>query len=360
MTPHLPHDPDTTSPKPGAARGKRPGGPARAASIRHLAPCGLVKRADCERHLAALLEGSRADRVALRRVGRQNCAIFQCLEERGAACCLHCAEHPCVFHEHLDRICPGGNGLALESPSRSWRVSPTRRSRPEDGAPTDASSADGEPRLPRGQVPERTVFRLRWYLAALEHFHRAGLKLVSSAEIAAKVGVGSSLVRRDLCHFGQFGTRSLGYEVEEVLTALLSVFALARPRRVVWVGAELLRQNAGASDQFSRQNWEIAAVLDPDPDLVGTTVGEHQVLSLSRLEAVLSEEEANTAVLATPASVAQATAERLVTGGVSAILNLAPSPISVPEHVAVQQADLATQLMLLSYQASLLAGAKVK
>ncbi len=358
MTAHLP--PDPTSAKPGTARSKRAAASARARPIRHLSPCGILTRVECERHLAPLLEGSRADKVAMRRVGRQNCAVFQCLEERGAACCLHCPEHPCVFHEHLDRICPGGNGIALESPSRSWRVSSARRSRPEEGPPAEASSTDGRPQPPRGQVPERTVFRMRWYLAALEHFHGAGLKLVSSAEIAAKVGVGSSLVRRDLCHFGQFGTRSLGYDVEELLAALLSVFELARPRSVVWVGAELLRQNAGALDQFSRQNWEIAAVLDPDPELVGTVIGEHQVLSLSRLEAVIAESQANTAVLATPASEAQATAERLVKGGVSAILNLAPAPISVPEHVAVQQADLPTQLMLLSYQASLLAGTKVK
>jgi NADH/NAD ratio-sensing transcriptional regulator Rex len=49
----------------------------------------------------------------------------------------------------------------------------------------------------------------------------------------------------------------------------------------------------------------------------------------------------------------QAAADQLVEAGVQAILNLAPAPISAPEGVVVQQADLTTQLMLLSYQASL-------
>ena len=41
----------------------------------------------------------------------------------------------------------------------------------------------------------------------------------------------------------------------------------------------------------------------------------------------------------------------LLESGVSAILNLTSVPLEVPERVVVQQADLPTQLLLLSYQA---------
>jgi NADH/NAD ratio-sensing transcriptional regulator Rex len=61
----------------------------------------------------------------------------------------------------------------------------------------------------------------------------------------------------------------------------------------------------------------------------------------------------NTAALAVDESIAQEVAEQLMAVGVDAILNLTPVPLALPARVAVQQADLATQLMLLSYYARL-------
>ena len=320
----------------------------RRVTARQLAPCGLTKRQTCEAELARFLEGCRVDKVALRRVGRQNCAIFECVDERGLAGCGQCREHPCVFHEKAERICPGQSGRTEDGEGRAWRLTA-----PGFGALAKPIAEATTTAVTRVQVPERTISRARWYLAALQRFLQAGVKVTSSAEIGAKVGVSSALVRRDLCYFGQFGTPSLGYQVEELLQSLLSLFEDRRPRRVAWVGAERLRMGAGSGEQLTRHNWQVAGVFDADPRLVGTTVGELEVMALSRLGEVAGGLGINTAVLAVPESEAQAAVDRLVDAGVEAILNLTPVPITVPGHVAVQQADLATQLMLLSYQSGL-------
>jgi redox-sensing transcriptional repressor len=55
------------------------------------------------------------------------------------------------------------------------------------------------------------------------------------------------------------------------------------------------------------------------------------------------------AILAVPASSAQAVAERLVGAGVSSILNFAPVRVIVPDAVPVRQVDLSTELQILSY-----------
>jgi redox-sensing transcriptional repressor len=333
----------------GASREDPPGG--RRASHRRISACGLFKRQICEGYLSALLEGCRTDKVAVRRVGRQNCAVFECVEERGIASCAQCSEYPCIFHDNLERICPGGAELRESEEARVWRLTALR---PGPLARPPAAGRPGQ------QVPERTISRVRWYLAALKHFLGAGVKVVSSAEIAAKVGVNSALVRRDLCYFGQFGTRSLGYHVEDLLRTLLSLFEVDRPRRVAWLGAERLSRDVSAPEQLSQYNWEIAAVFDSDPGRWELTNGGLEVVELARLEEVVRGLGIDTAVLALPEREAQAAADRLVEAGVEAILNLAAVPVTVPQHVAVQQADLATQLMLLSYQAGLLERPKGK
>jgi redox-sensing transcriptional repressor len=251
-----------------------------------------------------------------------------------------------VFQDNLGGVCPAGS--ATEQ-GRSWRLVAL--------SPTGDTVAT---RLPRARVgaPDRSVSRLRWYLAALEHFRQAGIGVVSSADIGQKVGVSAPLVRRDLGYFGQFGRRSQGYDVDELYQSILSVFEVVKERWLAWVGAARLRSDAGAVGQFARHNWRIAAVFDPDPQAVRAGIGSLRVFDLASLPKVVANLKVDAAVLAVKEEQAQAVADRLVKAGIGAILNLTSAPLSVPEGVAVQQADLATQLLLLSYRMGLVAESK--
>ena len=307
------------------------------------AACGRFRRDFCDQGLAGLLEGCRSDRTAMRRVGRQNCAILQCLEERGLITCEQCTTTPCVFQENLDQVCPAGS--ATEE-GRTWRLVSLSPSR-------DTVAAASATARPRTKVPDRSVSRLRWYLAALEHFRQAGIRVVSSADLGTKVGVSPSLVRRDLCYFGQFGTPSRGYDVGELHKNILAVFEVVKERWLAWVGAERLRADPQVMEQFASHNWQIAAVFDPDPQTHGGEIGALRVLDLASLKKIMTNLDIDAAVLAVRDEEAQQVAAKLVEAGIEAILNLSSVPLTVPDRVAVQQADLATQLLLLSYRASL-------
>jgi len=309
-----------------------------------MAACGDLPRETCEQYLSSLLHGVRSDKLAMRRVARQNCAIFQCMDERGLISCGQCAEGlaRCVFHEQLDRICPAGVSPAT---ARAWRLKARAVNAEPDPAPASTRT--------RTQAPERSITRLRWYLAALEQFQEVGIDVVSSADIAAKVGVSSSLVRRDLCYFGQFGTPSIGYRVDELHQRLLSLFRGDSQRRVAWIGAERLMADPGVLSDFAQHDWQVIAVFDPDEARSGTPIGNLQVMHLSSAGHVVRNLKVNTAVLAVDESIAQDVAEKLVDAGVDAVLNLTSAPLALPSNVAVQQADITTQLMLLSYHARL-------
>jgi redox-sensing transcriptional repressor len=55
------------------------------------------------------------------------------------------------------------------------------------------------------------------------------------------------------------------------------------------------------------------------------------------------------AVIAVPASAAQAVADRLVAAGVNAILNFAPVQLAVPKRVKALNVDLSVMLKTLSF-----------
>ena len=73
-------------------------------------------------------------------------------------------------------------------------------------------------------IPRKSIYRLSIYQRCLERLRENGLETVSSNALAKAAGVKSTQLRKDLAHFGQFGTRGLGYNVEaliEVITGVL-------------------------------------------------------------------------------------------------------------------------------------------
>ena len=66
------------------------------------------------------------------------------------------------------------------------------------------------------RISESTVRRLSHYLRALEGFEGEGGGTVSSEELASRGQTTAAQVRKDLSHFGSFGKRGLGYNVEEL------------------------------------------------------------------------------------------------------------------------------------------------
>jgi len=54
-------------------------------------------------------------------------------------------------------------------------------------------------------------------------------------------------------------------------------------------------------------------------------------------------------ILTVPASAAQEAANQIINAGVKAILNFAPTVLSVPEDVEVRDIDLSTRLEILTF-----------
>ncbi|MBK9738204.1 MAG: redox-sensing transcriptional repressor Rex [Actinobacteria bacterium] len=202
-------------------------------------------------------------------------------------------------------------------------------------------------------VPDATVARLPVYHRVLGQLVDAGVTTVSSEELAQACGVSSAKLRKDLSHLGSYGTRGVGYDVRFLTYQISRELGLTQPWGVVIVGAGNLGHALVAYRGFASRGFEIVALLDSHPDVVGQRLGsagsELMVRPMSQLESVVAGERAHIGVIATPAEAAQDVCDRLVSAGVRSILNFAPVVLSVPDDVEVRKVDLAVELQILAF-----------
>ena len=198
-------------------------------------------------------------------------------------------------------------------------------------------------------VSDSAVRRLSVYLRQLEELEREGRATVSSADLARRVRSTSAQIRKDLSVFGSFGKRGLGYEVPNLVRELREILGLGRPWSVALAGAGRIGAALFEYPAFWERGFRIQAVVDADPEKVGTVWNGVQVEDAAAIETVCRRVGAQIGILAVPGPEAQAVAEGFVAAGVRGLLNFAPVALQVPESVAVNDVNMAVELEALSY-----------
>jgi redox-sensing transcriptional repressor len=193
------------------------------------------------------------------------------------------------------------------------------------------------------------VARLPVYLRALSSLAETGCSTVSSEGLAAAAGVNSAKVRKDLSHLGSYGTRGVGYEVDELVHHISNVLGLTQRWSVVLVGVGNLGHALAGYGGFATRGFRIAGLVDSDPARVGERIGTLTVRPMSELPDVVSGGDVSIGVIATPAAAAQQVCDELVAAGVTSILNFAPTVLQVPAGVDLRKVDLALELQILSF-----------
>ena len=201
----------------------------------------------------------------------------------------------------------------------------------------------------RRDIPEASVARLPVYLRALSGLAEAGHVTVSSEGLATAAGVNSAKVRKDLSHLGSYGTRGVGYEVEELVHHISNALGLTQRWSVVLVGVGNLGHALAGYGGFASRGFRIAGLLDADPSRVGEQVAGLPVQHIDALAEVVRNGDVSIGVIATPAAAAQAVCDALVAAGVTSILNFAPAVLQVPDGVDLRKVDLALELQILSF-----------
>jgi redox-sensing transcriptional repressor len=201
----------------------------------------------------------------------------------------------------------------------------------------------------RRRIPEATVARLPVYLRTLVELRDDQATTISSERLAELAGVNAAKVRKDLSYLGTYGTRGVGYDVEFLLFQMSRELGLTKDWPVAIVGMGNLGAALANYGGFGERGFPIGALVDADRSKVGTMSGGHRIHHLDDLPELVAERGIAIGIVATPASVAQEVADRLVDAGVNSILNFAPAVITVDPPATLRKVDLALELQILSF-----------
>ncbi len=194
--------------------------------------------------------------------------------------------------------------------------------------------------------------RLSIYSRHLNHLRDNAVETVSSEEIASGVGVSSAQVRKDLAYFGEFGTRGVGYKVDELLGHLMKILGLDQKWNVIMIGAGKLGSALATYGGFRERGFKICTILDADPAKVGEKLTDVIIEPLEALDERVKQYNINVGIVTVPAGAAQEVTDLLVAAGVKAILNFSPRVLKVPVEIVLRNVDLSVNLEVLSFNLS--------
>lgn len=188
----------------------------------------------------------------------------------------------------------------------------------------------------RNQIPEVVILRLPLYARSLALLTEAGTEIVSSQELAERLGVSSAQIRKDLSYFGRFGKQGKGYNVKRLLGELRQILGLDQQWSMALVGVGRLGRAILNYEGFATQGFTVVAAFDISPRQKGTKIGDLEVQDLAELKATVKERNIDIGIVAVPASRAQEVINLLVACDIKAILNYTPIVAQVPPFVLVR------------------------
>ena len=178
-----------------------------------------------------------------------------------------------------------------------------------------------------------------------------GIVRVSSRALGDEMGITASQIRQDFSCFGEFGQQGYGYHVKELLTEIGRILGVDQNHRIIIIGAGHLGHALLQNFPFSQTGFAVDAAFDISPDIIGSYINGKPVYAMSEIENYLKENIVDVVALTIPQSVAQETANQLISLGVRGFWNFTNLELtSANPDVIFENIHFADSLLTLSYR----------
>ncbi|BDF57382.1 redox-sensing transcriptional repressor Rex [Christensenellaceae bacterium] len=200
------------------------------------------------------------------------------------------------------------------------------------------------------KISPAVIRRLPRYYRYLEELESKGIDKISSSQMSMEMSLNASQIRRDLNCFGGFGQQGYGYSVGKLKKEIARILGLDKRYNVIIVGAGRIGQALLGYKNFMLEGFNIVDIFDNDPAKVGAFIEGRMVQDIGKMEGYLKDKDIDIAIICTPKEYAQQSADLLVSFGIKAIWNFAPTDVAVRRGVAVENVHLSDSLYVLSYK----------
>ncbi|MDZ7725736.1 MAG: redox-sensing transcriptional repressor Rex [candidate division KSB1 bacterium] len=197
-------------------------------------------------------------------------------------------------------------------------------------------------------VSEATLRRLPQYLHLLKKMQENGTETVSTTFIAHDLNLDPTQVRKDLSVTQVHGKPRIGYQIQELIDAIIRFLNWQNATDALLVGAGSLGAALLGYNRMKNYGISIVAAFDNDRDKLGHKIHGKQILHIAKLPELTRRKHIHIGIITAPADAAQTIADLMVEGGIKAIWNFAPTALHVPEDIIVQRADIYSSLAILT------------
>ena len=202
------------------------------------------------------------------------------------------------------------------------------------------------------KISKAVITRLPRYYRYLDELRQQKIERISSKELSRLMNVTASQIRQDLNNFGGFGQQGYGYNVQYLYDEIGKILGLGIPHKMVIVGAGNLGQAIANYGNFRNRGFEITALFDNNPELIGKKTADGEIMYIERLYDYVRENNVEIVALTLPKEPARKIAEKLVECGVKAFWNFAHTDLGFSSDVIVENVHLSESLMKLTYRIS--------
>jgi len=197
-------------------------------------------------------------------------------------------------------------------------------------------------------VVKNSLKRIFLYRACLVRLKMMGVEKVFSYTLAHETGVTSDQVRKDFSEFNIKGNKRGGYDINNLLVMMETIFHRNKDHNIVLIGMGNLGLALSKYSKFVQRNMNIVATFDIDP-YKQKIRSDLPVYSMSRLKEIIDRFGVKVAILAVPEISAQQVADELIRYGIKGIVNFAPVFLKVPEGVIINNVNLSDELESVIY-----------
>lgn len=201
--------------------------------------------------------------------------------------------------------------------------------------------------MERKEISKSVLKRLPIYLGYLKSLPKGTATYISATALANALGMGEVQVRKDLAQVSDGGRPKIGYLRESLIEDINQFLGYDNTTDAVLVGAGKLGQALLGYSGFDDYGLNILAAFDISVENPQTVDGK-AYLPMEDLKDFCHDNKILMGIITVPAASAQQVCDKMIDSGIKAIWNFAPVHLDVPEHILVQNENMATSLAVLS------------
>lgn len=199
------------------------------------------------------------------------------------------------------------------------------------------------------KLPQKTVERLSRYRRLLMRYQYLDKPFIFSRDLASMLRINPVHVRRDLMLLGVSGSHTAGYDVRELIRQISVKLECTSGKNACIIGFG--HTGRAVLEMFAHDFTpvNIRAIFDTSNKSINKSFEGVPCFSMDKLASVIEEMEISLAVFTEAEENPETTIHLLIALGIRGIMNLTPVQLNLPEGVHLEEFDMVTSMIKLSY-----------